>query len=64
MVGIKSWGLGNVNNFFTFTPRSTLTRVVVPARVRSMGKIEPFNHLLRIISNFKPYVFVQIVCIR
>ena len=40
--------------------------VVKPARVPSMGQIELFNHLLRIIiiSYLKAYNLVQIACIR
>ena len=31
--------------FFVFTPKSTLTGVVVPDRVQSIGQIELLNHL-------------------
>ena len=51
--------------FINITLRSTLAKMVVPARVPSMVQIELFNHLLRIIIIWnKSYSCVQIVHIR
>ena len=48
-------------DFTAITPRSTLTWI----KITSMGQIERFNHLLRIIiiEYLKPYSCVQIICI-
>ena len=47
-------------------PSPLWQRVVVPVKVQSMGQIEFFNHLLRIIiiSYLKPSSYMQIVHIR
>ena len=67
IVRIQSWSLGMLSN--PSTPLflgSLLPRVVVPVRVLSLGQIELFNHLLRIIiiGYLKLCSCMQIVHIR
>ena len=49
--------------FIAITPRST--RMVLPVRVQSVGQIEQFHYLLKVIfiSYLKPYSCAQIIYI-
>ena len=59
------FGMGNIPSLLLLLS-SLWLGVVVPVRVPSIGQIEPFNHLLRIITicPLKPDCFAKIIRIR
>ena len=67
IVKLQSWYFGESGvHLYCHYYQVHLLRIVVPVEVLSRGQIELLNHLSRIIilSYFKPYSCVQIICIR